>query len=147
MAEILGAVASGISLAHLAAKIVSTGFKIAEVLKQVHGVPEEISYRLQQLEILAISLAGLETTGMLGFPAWALGSCKSQCEDCLQELRAFLEGFERRVQDAKGLKKRAVITRFLLKEDGLLRLERRLSAAMDVLSQVRQAQMSYVSEW
>ncbi|KAF6792057.1 hypothetical protein CSOJ01_14206 [Colletotrichum sojae] len=137
MAEVLGAVASGLSIAELALKTVHAGFKFAELWRGVREFPADIQRRLRELEILAMQLRDLESGQASSPPSSALYMARVQCHTCLTDLQKVLDDIQSRIQQRKGIKRSATVASMMLKGDVLARVDGRLASSLETLHSLK----------
>ncbi|KAK1958602.1 hypothetical protein LY78DRAFT_563104, partial [Colletotrichum sublineola] len=133
MAEVLGVVTSGINIASLVGSILKVGLKTSELLKEVQQHPAEIAHRLQDLQLLALSISQSEKAQSALTNPPALEHARLQCQRCLNELQLALEEFSAQISQARGLKRSITVAKVVLKRDTLDRIERRLKHAFNTL--------------
>lgn len=145
MAEIIGAVASGVSIAHLAGTIISVASKTRTLIQQIQGVPEAIQLRLEQLNLITTTLEVLEDDHTDStrdcFPA--LQKAKLHCHDCLVELQDILQDLSQKIQVSKGIRKKIALSQVVLKKEVLDTIERRLSHSVEILTIAHQIYTMY----
>lgn len=145
MAEVLGIVGSVIGIAQLTGTIITTGAKISGILKDLEGIPDEISDRLEQLHMLSLSLQHSEGMGNTTNNATLLlmDNARQHCQACLFGLSRMLETLTDRLETARGAKRKVVLARHILRKDELAKIERRLSRSVELLTVVNQMYMMY----
>lgn len=141
MAEILGIVASGISVAQLAGQITALGFKLTSMLQDIQGVPDELNIRLEQLQMLALVLQGPLDCGEEAPCSPLLQKARLQCQKCLSELTDMLEDLSLQIKKSRGIRRKMAISRVILKRDVWTKIERQLSCSVELLSMANQVYM------
>jgi hypothetical protein len=136
MAEPLGVTASVIGIAQLAATIVSLGAKTRELLKDIQDTPEEIQLRLEQLELIALSLK-LTADGrgaLLEEAHPLLQKSRLHCNRCLSALQDMLETLSGQIQRSKGIRKKLILAKAVLNRGVFDKIERHLEHSVEILS-------------
>lgn len=145
MAEVVGIVGSAVGIAQLAGIIITAGTKISGILKDMDGIPDEISDRLEQLHVLSLSLQHSEgmdnTTKNASF--LIMHNARQHCQTCLSRLSRMLETLTDRLQTARGAKRKLVLARHILGKDELAKIERRLSHSVELLTIANQMYLMY----
>lgn len=146
MAEVLGAVASGIAVAQLASSVLAIGAKMRTLLEKVHETPEEIHLRLEQLELLSASLQSFDDNVFYvnGKAHGVLQTAKVHCQTCLAEPQDMLADVSSQIQQFRGIRKKFSVCKVVLKKTVFDRIECRISRSLDLLSIAQQAYMMYV---
>lgn len=146
MAEVVGIVGSVIGIAQLTGTIITTGTKISGILKDLEGIPDEISDRLEQLHMLSLSLQHSVGTGNITNDASLLlmHNARQHCQTCLSRLSCMLETITHRLETARGAKRKVVLARHIFRKDELAKIERRLSRSVELLTVANQMYMMYV---
>ncbi|KAK8033636.1 hypothetical protein PG991_003034 [Apiospora marii] len=131
MAEMLGAVASGISIAQFAGSIIKTGFRIKTLLDDVRDVPEDLQRHLGQIQVLASLLA--EVDHGLSISNGALLAAAEQCRQAALELDVLATELSNQVQSSQGFNRRFRSLQAVLQKSTLARHEKRMQASMQML--------------
>jgi hypothetical protein len=101
MAELFGAVASGLGVASLGIQIGQSILKLKEFVEKVKEAPETIQYLIAELEILNSILRELkksdEEAKELGVDSLALRQCQDLCCRGSSELKDVLEEVQRKI--------------------------------------------------
>lgn len=145
MAEILGIVASGISVAQLAGQITALGFKLTSILQDIQGAPDELNIRLEQLQMFALVLQGPLDCGGEALPSPLLRRASLHCQKCLSELTDMLEDLSTQISNSRGIRRKMAKSRVILKRDAWTKIERQLSCSVELLSMANQVYMMQVS--
>jgi hypothetical protein len=140
MAEVIGVIASGISIAQIAGQVTSSIVKIKDFWDQIKTAPDDINYLLKELDSFSLILQHIrddltrDALPELVFNSDGLRQglelCRSgatELEDLANELWAKLDG-------KSGLRKKIGSVRAVMKQDDIKRLKRRLKNAVRVLS-------------
>lgn len=152
MAEILGAVASGLAVAEVGLKVGGTVWKLKRLWQEVHEVPETIAYLMKEIEIIEPVLSEFEgnfNAQIIAFPTessayngapTALSS--AYCREALNDLRSLVEDLDRAVTSEKKRKRTVARIRVVLKEDTIKKFQGRLERATRLL---QSAQVNYLT--
>ncbi|KAF2995137.1 hypothetical protein E8E14_002489 [Neopestalotiopsis sp. 37M] len=149
MAEILGAVASGLSIARAAGEILSTGLKLKLLLDEIRDAPENCKFLLGQVEILATALCDLQLDDVpeRGISATLCGSLRAatiQCRYAAEHLSCAIGELSAQLETHRGLRRRVVAAKLLFKKGLLAKLEHRLYTAVQCLTLTQQL---YIIAW
>lgn len=150
MAEVLGVVGSVIGIAQLAGKIFTTGIKLRAILKDMHDIPDEILFHLEQLHMLSFTLQQSGGAGMCadaGLTYFLKDNARQQCQACLSSLTQILEDISSRIQKSSGARRKVFLAQQILRKDELAKIEQRLARAVGLLNMANQIYMMYVSPW
>lgn len=133
MAELVGIIGSSIGIAQLAKGIVTASFKVKELLDEIKDVPKELQRYLGQIQLLAPLLADINDDGP---PALgnALRTAVAQCQQAAEELRKLAEDLQMRTSSGSKTRRKLRTVKVVLQKDTLAKHEKRLSAAMQMLS-------------
>ena len=135
MAEILGVVASGISVGSLAIQLVESLQKIHRFWKRVDGAPKDIGDTIEELQILGRILDGLINQPQSihrNVPSTSLQVCLQHCCKVLDDLKPIVEKLHTDLLGSKHRKQWASIKSALRKED-LRSLTQRLERSKSTL--------------
>lgn len=148
MAEIVGAVASGIALAEVLGKAGGTILKLKQLSGEVNDVPETIEYLMGQIECLDPTIWEAKPhfahneLPPLRWNSTAARRSAECCRNALQKLSGLVDDLSGQINSTKRFNRKLAFVKVVLKRDDLRRLERRLETAMRVL---QSAQMAYQS--
>ncbi|KAK8128763.1 hypothetical protein PG984_009871 [Apiospora sp. TS-2023a] len=131
MAEILGAVASGISIAQFAGIIIKTSFRIKNLLEEMKEIPQELQRHLAQIQILAPLLVEIDHGPSIS--NGALIAAAEQCRQAALELDAFATELSHQLQSSKGSTRRFRSFQVVLQKNTLASHEKRVHATMQML--------------
>ncbi|KAK8010162.1 hypothetical protein PG990_009127 [Apiospora arundinis] len=131
MAEVLGAVASGFSIAQLAGAIIKTGFRIKNLLDEIQEVPGDLRRHLGQIQILAPLLAEIDHGPSISNSA--LTAAAEQCRQAAEELGTLAADLSRHVESSKGLNRRFRALQATLQKNTISRYEKRMEGAIQML--------------
>lgn len=145
MAEILGVVASGISVAQLAGQIIATGIKVKGFLDEISDAPETLSFLVGQIQVLAPVLCEFDDVHHSMVASESLkGSLQAavlQCQKALEHLESLSAELHTQIQTSTGFRQKLRTAKVLLKKEQLLKHERRLSMAVQLLALAQQTYM------
>lgn len=151
MAEIIGVVASGISIAQVAGKILSTGLEIKCLLDDMTEIPGRLADLLDQVTLLAaiISEISLDDDFMpASYQASqnrSLRNAVTYCQKAADQLAELASSLSAQVQTTRGFKRKLGLAKAVLRKEQLAKLENRLSTAVQLLSLAQQTYMLYDS--
>lgn len=128
MAEVLGTVASGLQVAALAAKIVTIGFKVRALYREMQGASAEIAASLEDIHLLAQILEELGKSPLATHIV--LLKARSHCEKCLQELQTTLRTLESNIQTSRGFLSKLLRLRIIIHKDDVAKMEHRLETSL-----------------
>jgi hypothetical protein len=144
MAEVLGAVASGIALAEIAVKLKS-------LLSQISDAPGTLESLVNQVELYAGMLDSLEFDDVFknDFPLPLHASLRAaalQCQNAVNQLSLVVKDLSA-MGKTSSRRRKIVAIRFVLQKDSLLQLEHRLQTAVQCLALAHQLYMLYVNSF
>ncbi|KAF2967483.1 hypothetical protein GQX73_g6095 [Xylaria multiplex] len=124
MAELIGAVASGITLAQVAGGIIQTSFKIKRLMSECDEIPARLETLLNQIEILAPIVSEASTNnGALPLQAslnGALHNATTHCQMALDQLNSIAETLSSQIEVSRGIKRKFKLVKALLKGDQII---------------------------
>lgn len=136
MAEVVGAVASGLAVAEVGLKVGGTVWKLKQLWQQVHNVPETIQDLMKQIEIMDPVLCdhenrfGLPSAGQLqqlpthNSPQAILSA--ENCRKALDNLRSLVEDLDEAIESQKRTRRTVARMRVVLKKDTIKGFQERL---------------------
>lgn len=133
MAEVLGIIASSVQVAGLAGQIAGIGLKIRALYQELQDVPEELSFRLEEVQLLSEILSRSNPVS---------SDVKSFCERCLSELGLVLEELESNVRKSRGIRKKVASTKVVLKKQLIQKLDNRLCRSVQFLQLAANSQIA-----
>ncbi|KAK8040187.1 hypothetical protein PG993_008598 [Apiospora rasikravindrae] len=139
MAEILGAVASGVALVEVATKAAGTVLKLQQLWREVKNVPETIANLMMHIECLDPAIWEAETHfshASLSPHLWNDTAARKSTQCCrlaLQRLSDLVRDLNAHIDSAKRRHKGIAFVKVMLRKDELRALERRLETAMSML--------------
>lgn len=152
MAEILGAVASGLAVAEVGLKVGGTVWRLKKLWQEVHQVPATIQDMMRQVEMMDPILSDHETT--LGNQSIALSSqlptlntvpaisSAAYCREALIDLRRLVDDLDGAVESEKRSRRTVARMRVVLKRDTIKGFQDRLEKAIRL---VQATQVSYLA--
>lgn len=152
MAEVLGAVASGLAIAEVGLKVGGTVWKLRRLWQQVHEVPETIQDLMRQIEMMDPILSdheanlAIHSTAPLRHPpvynaASAIQSA-AYCREALGDLRRLVDDLDGAVESEKRSRRTLARMRVMLKKDTIKGFQDRLERAIRLL---QWAQVNYLA--
>ncbi|KAK8119995.1 uncharacterized protein PG998_004621 [Apiospora kogelbergensis] len=132
MAEVLGAVASGVGIAQFAGGIIKTSFRIKKLLEDIKDVPEDLQRHLAQIQLLAPLLAEIDRGPSIS--NGALLAAADQCRQAALELDVLATDLSHQVQSSKGLQRRFRSLQVVLQKSTIARHEKRVQATIQMLT-------------
>lgn len=152
MAEILGAVASGLAVAEVGLKVGGTVWKLKKLWQEVHEVPATIRDLMSQIEMMEPILADYEASlGIQGIALPARLSAYSgapttqsaaHCREALNDLQRLVEDLDVAVDSEKRSRRTFARMRVVLKKHTIKGFQDRLERATRLL---QLAQVSYLT--
>jgi hypothetical protein len=140
MAEILGIVASGISVAQIAGQVINSIIKLKGYWEQVKGVPAEINHLLGEIDSLSLLLYHIQdnqppqVSENVPLGSTGVQQCCKLCQDAAEELRILVRDMERKFEGKIGWKRRVGSAKVVLKKEEVKGLKRRMKNAVRLLS-------------
>lgn len=128
MAEVLGTVASGLQVATLAAKIMTVGFKVRTLYREMQGASAQIAASLDDIHLLAQILEELGKSPMATHVV--LLKARSHCEQCLQELQATLHTLQGKIQTSRGILSKFLRLGIVIHKHDVAKMEHRLETSV-----------------
>lgn len=142
MAEILGLVASGLSIAQIAGSIVKTSVKVKALLDEVKDAPETLRDMLEYIDLLTPILCEATVGGANGastIPPVSPASSHLQhaltaCQKAGEQLEILAGDLMSQIDAARGrVKRKRAIVKVVLKKGTLAQHEKRLERAIRLL--------------
>ena len=140
MAEIVGVVASGVTIGTIAAQITSSVVKLRSYWDQVQNAPEDIQDMIYEVEALNELLAVVEGSVVREsspsplFDPHSLSRCLQHCKIAATRLVELNKSLERDLQATSQLKRRWASTKVVMKREKIERHEAKLDRAIRLLS-------------
>lgn len=143
MAEILGAVASGLAVAEVGLKVGGTVWKLKKLWQQVHEVPQTIKDLMRQIEIMEPILASheinlnVQNAGLLEQLPASHGSpttlSSAYCREALNDLRHLVEDLDCAIKSETRSRRTFARVGVALKKDTIRGFQDRLERAIKLL--------------
>jgi len=150
MAEILGAVASGIAITQLAASITRSIIMIKESWSQVQDAPVEINNLIRQIDSLNLILQHIEDDQsredmpQLSSANLCVRQSLELCQEGAAELAGLANDLAQKIQGKNGWRKQLGSARIVLKKEDVKKLKSRMKNAIQLLSLSYQVHTKYV---
>ncbi|CAG8960449.1 hypothetical protein HYFRA_00008168 [Hymenoscyphus fraxineus] len=143
MAEVIGAVASGMSIAAFAGQIASSVLKLKSYIDQVKDAPEDIKIMVEEIEDLQLLLSDIEDD-QARYPhseilagSKSLSRCLNNCKRGVDRLQRLVDEISLDFKSAKSLRHKTVSMKFIWKKDKLVRYRAELAATVSYTSSAR----------
>ncbi|KAH8595340.1 hypothetical protein B0O99DRAFT_483128, partial [Bisporella sp. PMI_857] len=137
MAEILGVVASGITVVGVAGKVGDRFIALKRLLNEIHNVPEVIASLMRDIEILEPLLTEMkkdfDDTIATGTASSTARTALSYCRKAMVDLDTMLEDLSVNLKSSRKLRRGKAKMKVVLGKDILDRCKDRLYAAMRFL--------------
>lgn len=144
MAEVLGLVASGLSVAQIAGSIVTTGIKVKALLDEVKDAPDNLKHMLEHIELLTpilceATITGYESAGTTNSLTLAATSHLQQalkrCQEASEQLERLAINLISQIDTARGgVRRKRAMVKVVLKKGMLAEYEMRLQRTIQLLS-------------
>lgn len=148
MAEVVGLVASSLTLLEVANKVTSGLFQLKRLWDEVKDVPETIREILTRLDVLLPVVIEIDKdfqkgAAISGNSAAVLSL--SYCRNAINELTSVIDDLSRNIESVKGFRRNAARVKVVLKKDALSKYERKLEWAIQLLLLAQQLHTMYAS--
>lgn len=129
MAEVVGLVASVVTLGEVAAKL----SKLKTFWKSIQNVPQSIQNQLEELEALNATITELEAEQdvVQNTPSGALSL--RYCKNAAKELEDLMQKLERNVKSNRRLRRSVTKVKFVLDQDSVSNAQKQLYHAFQLL--------------
>ena len=140
MAEVIGIVGSGISIATLAVQIAGTVVKLKSYWDEVKDAPEDIWLLMEELEELNMLLStirdNLQRDPMSNTIAAAIpaSKCLDHCQRGARRLQELTEDLHADINTERGAKLRWASAKVVMKKDKIKRYKSRLESSIRLLT-------------
>jgi hypothetical protein len=140
MAEVLGLVASGISVAQLASGVTNNIIKLRDYWKQVKDAPAELNHLLREIDSLNLILSHIQddqsnqTSPGLAGNNICLQQSLALCREGADELQNLVGELADKIDGKSGWRKRAGAAKVVLKKETIKTLKGRMKNAIRLLS-------------
>ena len=140
MAEVVGVVASGISIGTLAAQIASSVIKIKSYWDLIQDAPEDIRDLIEEIEDLSHTLNDIENDqrqnpmSNLIMDTTTSSRCLHHCKQGVAKLKELTDDLSADIDSSSRVKRKWASTKVTLKKDRLERCWNKLERAIRLLS-------------
>lgn len=140
MAEVVGLVASGISIATLAAQITSSVVKLKSYWDQVKEAPEDLTFLIEEIEDLSLLLSDIEDDqrrnpiSAVLLERSSVSRCLEHCKRAASRLSELADDLGADLEAPNKLKNKWGSAKVLLKKDKIEKYRSRLERALRLLS-------------
>ena len=140
MAEVLGVVASGISIGALAAQVATSLTKLKSYWDQIQEAPEDIASLIEEIEVLQLLLADVEDdqrrnpVSSLLLNGATASRCLDHCKRAADQLSGLTEEVGSDIQSSGKLRRKWASTKVVLKKDKLDKYRSKLERTIRFLS-------------
>jgi hypothetical protein len=144
MAEVIGVVASGISIVQLAGQVTACTLKLKAYWDEVKEAPTEIKYLVREIDALSLILSQIQD-GYTGGEDVYLQHSPELCRDGAEELKRLVDEMEMKLSLGGGRWKRKIgAAKVVLKKEEMKRLKGRLESAVRMLGSAHQSYIGFV---
>lgn len=151
MAEILGIVASSITVAEVASKAGGAVTRLKRLWQDIRNVPDTINDLMKQIDILDPLIWELETEvnerrasiNPILFNDSALRKSTEYCREAVSDLTRLVDDLKTQVDTERKLKRRFGKVKVALKAQAIADYERRLRKAVCFLNLAQSSYMAY----
>jgi hypothetical protein len=138
MAEIVGVVASGISIGTLAAQVASSIIKLKSLWNELRDAPDDIKDLIDEAEILNNILLDLNDDD----PSLVIGlehqqsrvECLRYCQAASKKISLLVEDLHAEIEMSKGLRRKIISAKLILRKDQVKKYKSRLKGTVRLLS-------------
>jgi len=140
MAEVLGVVASGISVGALAGQIASTVMKLKSYSDQIRDAPEDIKIMVDEIENLHFLLSDIEDDRSRNLYSEMLVDntsvlrCWNHCKRGVERLQCVVDEMAINFEGLKPMKRKFVSAKLVWKRDRLDKYRAELASAVRLLT-------------
>ena len=140
MAEVIGLVASGISIAQIASQVASSILKIKDFWDRVKAAPDDINHLLLEVDSFSLILKHIQddltrdALPELLFNNDGIRQSLELCRSGAAELEELANELAGKLDAKSGLRMKIGSIRAVLKRDNIKRLKRKLKNAIRLLS-------------
>ena len=139
MAEVVGAVASGVGIGALAASIAKSVIKIKSFWDDMKDVPDDIGDLMEQLDALQYMLSHIEDRQSRNpYPSFLLDRssetrCLSICKKAADQLKSIADDLSADINTSKRIHRKWASARVVLEKRKLEKYRKRLKRAISLL--------------
>ena len=152
MAEVVGLVASGISIGTFAAQITGSIIKLKSYWDELQDIPEDVQDLIEELEYLYHLLADIEddlqrnpVSSML-LDNTSTSRCLSHCKRGADRLKELTDDLSADIDSRNKLRKKWASTKVILKKDKLEKYKRKLERVVTLLSLAYQSYIRWICQ-
>jgi len=143
MAEILGVVASGVTIVQIASQVASGILKLRTLIQEVKNIPPTFTHLVQELDILVPLLTEVEAL-QASLPPTSSGAtsfklCIQHCRRSSQAIEDMASSLNQDINSTRRFKRLSASLKIVLSKNALARLEKELSGAIQLLILAQQA--------
>ncbi|RYP43924.1 hypothetical protein DL768_009555 [Monosporascus sp. mg162] len=148
MAEVVGVVASSVTLADVAIKIGGAVFKLKGLWDEIQDVPQTIAYLMKQIEIADSIVWEIENEvkeharfNPMIFDDTAMRNSTELCRHAVQNLMNLADDLRIQIDAQRKIKRGIAKVKVRLKKEALAEHEKRLQDAFRILTAAQQSYM------
>lgn len=140
MAELIGVVASSLTIGSLATGIANSAIKLRSIWNQVHDAPDDILYLIEELEHISYMLADSEEfqqrnpMSSLVLDSTSISRCLQRCKTEVDRLKEFTDRLSNDLEHSSKFKKKRAAAKIVLKKDQINRYKDRLDRTLRALT-------------
>ena len=140
MAEVIGVVASGVTIGTLATGVAISVFKLRSIWDQVQDAPDEFLYLIGELEHISDMLANSEEfqqrnpISSLILDSTYISRCLQRCRQAADQLKDLADGLSNDLESSNKLKKKRAATKIVLKKYQIDKYKARLDRTLRMLT-------------
>ena len=140
MAEVVGLVASSISIGTFAAQITSSIVKLKSCWDELQDIPEDVQDLIEDLEVLYHLLADIEEdlqrnpVSSLLLDNTSTSRCLFQCKRGADRLKELTDDLSANIDSRNKPRKKWASTKVMLKKEKLEKYKKKLERAVNLLS-------------
>lgn len=140
MAELVGTVASAISIATLAGEIGSSVIKLKRFCKSIQDAPEDVAHLIEEIEMLIQLLLEIdesyETAKGLNVPLDTISSekCSVLCRNSAVKLKTLMDTLVCDIENQSGFRKKLKYARIVFRKDKVEKYRTQLDRDIRMLS-------------
>jgi hypothetical protein len=125
-------------LAEVAGKIITASLTVKRLLNDIQEIPESFGLLLDQVAVLTPILveASCDAQGRSATPSalqGALGTAVVQCSKALEQLQSLASELSEQIEQSRGFKRRLAAMKIVLRRDHIVKHEKRLNSAIQLL--------------
>jgi hypothetical protein len=150
MAELVGVVASGISIGALAAQIAASISKLKSYWNEIQEAPDDIASLIEEISDLHMLLADIEDDqrrnpmSSLLLDSTASSRCLEHCKRAADRLSELVDEVASDIQSSSGVKRRWASAKVVLKKDSLEKYRSKLERAIRLMTLSHQCYTRYL---